>query len=226
MRKINKYINLFFGIIKWPVGILMLLAIVPAFQADFLLISKFTTKEILLGFFLPFAVTVVFFLIMPGLSGSFLTITEHELTHMFFAVLTLHKPKALEVNQDSGGSFSFIGEGNWLIALGPYFFPTFTFFLMIGMSIYQAIYHTLPDFHLILFGIFIGYHFIVTIFEIHPKQTDFIVAGPFFTICFLPGINLLIYGALYAYILKGWIGIPMYGQLVIQRAMLILDKLF
>lgn len=217
MFKINKYINRFLGVIKWPVAFLMLVLIVPTFQADFYLISKYTNVEILMGFFLPFIVTVIFFLVMPGLSGSFLTITEHELTHMFFAVLTLHKPKALDINQDEGGSFSFEGEGNWLIALAPYFFPTFTFFLMIGMSIYQSIYQTLPDFYLILFGIFIGYHFIVTIFEIHPQQTDFLVAGPIFTICFLPGINLIIYGMLFAYLLKGWTGILMYFQLVLQK---------
>ena len=217
MFKINKQINRFLGLIKWPIGILMVALIVPAFQADFYLFDKYTDKEILLEFFFPFGATVIFFLIMPGLSGSFLTITEHELTHMLFAVLTFHKPRALDVNQGTGGSFSFEGEGNWLIALAPYFFPTFTFFLMIGVSVYQAIYHTLPDFYLILFGIFIGYHFIVTLFEIHPEQTDFVVAGPIFTICFLPGINLLIYGMLFAYLLKGWEGIPMYYYLLAQK---------
>lgn len=217
MLKINKQINRFLGLIKWPIGILMVALIVPAFQADFYLFNKYTDKEILLEFFFPFGATIIFFLITPGLSGSFLTITEHELTHMLFAVLTLHKPRALDVNQGVGGSFSFEGEGNWLIALAPYFFPTFTFFLMIGVSVYQAIYHTLPDFYLILFGIFIGYHFIVTLFEIHPEQTDFVVAGPIFTICFLPGINLLIYGMLFAYLLKGWEGIPMYYYLLAQK---------
>ncbi len=226
IRNINRRINWVIGLMKWPMAILMLFAIVPAFQTDFILIRDETTQKIFMEFFLPFIATVVFFLIMPGLSGSFLTITEHELTHMLFAVLTLHKPKELEVNQDRGGSFSFIGEGNWLIALAPYFFPTFTFVLMIGVSIYEAIYHKLPDFHLILFGIFIGYHFIVTLFEIHPKQTDFIVAGPIFTICFLPGINLLMYGALFAYILRGWEGIPMYGRFVIHSATKIIQNLF
>ena len=70
---------------------------------------------------------------------------------MLFAVATLHKPKGLDVEQGSGGSFSFMGEGNWLIALAPYFFPTFTFVLMIGISIYQAFYGIQPDFYLILF---------------------------------------------------------------------------
>ena len=217
MAKLNRKINKFFRIMKWPVAVLMLLILVPAFQADFDIIRSMMNKAMLLEFFLPFVATVFFFLIMPGLSGSFFTIMEHELTHMLFAVLTFHKPKGLDVRQDEGGSFSFIGEGNWLIALAPYFFPTFTFILMIGMTVYQQFSPKLPDFYLILFGIFLGYHFIVTLFEIHPKQTDFIVAGPMFTICFIPGINLLIYGMFFAWLLKGWAGIPLYYQLVWQK---------
>ena len=74
----------------------------------------------------------------------------------------------------------------------------------------MAIYGKLPDYYLVLFGIFIGYHLIVTLFEIHPKQTDFEVAGPIFSICFIPGANLLIYGMLFAYLQKGWLGMLAY----------------
>lgn len=219
---INNYINWILGILKWPIAVLMLLLIVPAFQTDMALISHGTTSKILWEFFLPFGVTVLFFLIMPGLSGSFFVIAEHELTHMLFAVLTLHKPKALEFNQDEGGSFSFVGAGNWLIALAPYFFPTFTFFLLIGLQIYQGIYQTQPTFYYMILGIFIGYHFITTLFEIHPKQTDFIVAGPIFSICFIPTANLLVYGLLFAYLLKGGAGIPAYFHLLLQQIKLFL----
>ncbi len=210
MNKISLIIDRVIDFLKWPVGILMLLVIVPAFQLDCMLIKKMMNMQYLLNFFLPFAAVVIFFLIMPSLSGSFFAIVEHELTHMLFAVLTLHKPKGLDINQDVGGSFSFVGKGNWLIALAPYFFPTFTFVLMAGLVGYVAIYGKLPDYHLILFGIFIGYHFIVTLFEIHPKQTDFEVAGPIFSICFIPGSNLLIYGMLFAYLQKGWLGMAAY----------------
>lgn len=217
MRKLNNKINKVIEWLKWPVGIALLLVIVPAFQTDMMLAKKMMTAKYLWSFFLPFAVTAIFFLIMPALSGSFFAIAEHELTHMLFAVLTLHKPKGLEINQDHGGSFSFEGKGNWLVALAPYFFPTFTFALMIGLAIYEKIYGKMPPYQLILFGIFTGYHFIVTLFEIHPKQTDFEVAGPIFTICFIPGANLLVYGMLFAYLLKGWTGIQAYYVMLWQR---------
>ncbi|MBR4932151.1 MAG: hypothetical protein IKZ02_03900 [Alphaproteobacteria bacterium] len=217
MKKISQKINWFLGLIKWPIAVLMLVALVPAFQADWLLIEKSMTAKMLWEFYLPFGVTILFFLIMPDLSGSFFTIAEHELTHMLFAVLTFHKPKGLDIEQGVGGYFSFEGEGNWLVALAPYFFPTFTVALMLGFGMYQQFEPKLPDYWLILFGIFIGYHFIVTLFEIHPKQTDFIVAGPVFTICFIPTANLLMYGMLLAYVLKGWAGIPAYFQLIFQQ---------
>ena len=100
---------------------------IPSFYADLIAIQKLTNADVLLVFFLPFGATAVLFLFMPMLAGSFFAIMEHELTHMLFAVLTFHKPRGLDVNQDVGGSFSFEGKGNWLIALAPYFFPTFLF---------------------------------------------------------------------------------------------------
>lgn len=219
MRKLNNQINKLIELLKWPVGIVMLLILVPAFQTDMMLAKKMMTARYLMEFFLPFGVAAIFFLVMPALSGSFFAIAEHELTHMLFAVLTLHKPKGLDIDQDRGGSFSFEGKGNWLVALAPYFFPTFTFFLMIGLVIYERLYGKMPPYQLILFGIFTGYHFIVTLFEIHPKQTDFEVAGPVFSICFIPGANLLIYGMLFAYLLKGWGGIQSYYVMLWHRCL-------
>lgn len=210
MSKISSRLDDFINLLKYPAGIFMLLILVPSFQLDFLLAQKMMNMTYLLHFFLPFAAVVLFFLFMPSLSGSFFAITEHELTHMLFAVLTFHRPKSLDIDQDVGGSFSFIGKGNWLIALSPYFFPTFTFILMLGLIVYEQIYGKPPSYRLILFGIFVGYNFIATLLEIHPKQTDFAVAGPVFSICFIPGANLLIYGMLFAYLQKGWWGMAAY----------------
>ena len=163
------------------------------------------------------------FLFIPTLAGSFFAIMEHELTHMLFAVLTFHKPKALDVNQDVGGSFSFEGKGNWLIALAPYFFPTFWFFIVLLVPIYQSITGHLPEFYLSLLGVFLGYNFIVTCLSIHPKQTDFKVAGYPFTICFLPGISFLKYGLVFCYSVKGWVGVEAYFNLLLQRTELFLQ---
>ena len=162
MKSISHLFNLFFNFIKWPVAVMMLILFVPAFYADLIAIQKLTNADVLIEFFLPFGATAVLFLFMPMLAGSFFAIMEHELTHMLFAVLTFHKPKGLDVNQDVGGSFSFEGKGNWLIALAPYFFPTFWFFIVLLMPIYKAVTGALPEFYISLLGVFLGYNFIVT----------------------------------------------------------------
>lgn len=225
MKTINRMINLFLALIKWPIALLMLLFLFPAFFSDMLLMKELTNIDVALQFFLPFAATVFLFLLIPGMAGSFLAIAEHELTHMLFAVLTFHKPKGLDINQDVGGSFSFIGEGNWLIALAPYFFPTFTVVIMLGTPIYLMFYPTLPSFYLMLLGVFIGYHFISTLLSIHPKQTDFQVAGYFFTIFFLPGINLIVYGLLFCFAVKGSNGVSLYLNTLFHQTNIVIQKL-
>lgn len=225
MKTINHLINFLLALIKWPIALLMLVLLVPAFLSDIILIREYLTSSILFQFFLPFTATVFLFLLIPGLAGSFLAIAEHELTHMLFAVLTFHKPKGLDINQDVGGSFSFVGEGNWLIALAPYFFPTFTFIVMIGAPLYLLFFEKLPSFYLTLLGVLIGYHFISSLLSIHPKQTDFKVAGYIFTICFLPGINLIVYGILFCFVIRDWSGISLYFNMLGYQTSLFLQKL-
>lgn len=220
MKTINRAVNAFLSFIKWPVAVLMVIFLVPAFLSDMIFIKGYTTTTVLTQFFLPFAAMIFLFLLIPGLVGSFFAIAEHELTHMLFAVLTLHKPKGLDLNQDIGGSFSFIGKGNWLIALAPYFFPTFTFIIMIGTPIYLSFYSKLPSFYTTLLGVLIGYHFISTLLSVHPKQTDFKVAGYVFTICFLPGINLIVYGMLFCFVVRDWAGIPLYWDVLLKQTSL------
>ena len=209
-------INWFLGLIKWPLAILMLLMIVPSVQTIEVVILQGVNSYVMVWFALPFIITSIVFFMLPFLSGSFLAIMEHELTHMLFAILTGHKPVDLEVNQNKGGYLSFQGEGNWLIALAPYFFPTFAFVVMLASLVYMGMDKPLPDLYWAVFGVMSGYHLASTILEIHPKQTDFKVAGYIFTISFLPGINLIVYGLLLAYACAGWVGIPRFLSLLIQ----------
>ncbi len=203
-------INWFLAMIKWPLALLMVLMIVPAALSISHVLTTHLSQYIILWFALPFIVTSVGFFMLPFLSGSFLAIMEHELTHMLFAVLTGHKPVDLEVNQNKGGYFSFQGQGNWLIALAPYFFPTFAFVVMLASLAYMGLDKPLPDVYWAVFGVMCGYHLASTILEIHPQQTDFKMAGYLFTILFLPGVNLVMYGLLVSYACLGWQGLPVF----------------
>ena len=209
--------NGFLALVKWPLALLMILMIWPAIQSIEAVISQGVNAYVMLWFALPFIATSVVFFMLPFLGGSFLAIMEHELTHMLFAILTGHKPVDLEVNQNKGGYLAFQGESNWLIALAPYFFPTFAVVIMLASLVYMGMGKPLPDIYWAVFGTMCGYHLVSTILEIHPKQTDFKSAGYVFTIAFLPGINLVVYGILLAYACAGWSGIPAFMSLLMQN---------
>ena len=48
---------------------------------------------------------------------------EHEITHALFAIVTFHRVTGLRATAFRGGQVRFVGEGNWLITVAPYFFP-------------------------------------------------------------------------------------------------------
>lgn len=207
-------INWFLALIKWPLALLMVLIVVPTAKSIGYVMSQYLTEYVVLWFAVPFVVISVLWLFMPFLSGTFLAIMEHELTHMLFAILTGHKPVDLEVNQNKGGYLSFKGRGNWLIALAPYFFPTFAFVVMLASLVYFALDKPLPDLYWAVFGVMCGYHLASTILEIHPQQTDFKSAGYAFTILFLPGANLIVYGLLLSYACLGWQGLSVFMKIL------------
>lgn len=219
-------INTFLGIIKWPLALLMVLFIVPSFMSILEIVTHSLTTEVILWFGLPFLLMGAAWLFVPSMGGSFLAIMEHELTHMVFALLTFHRPVDLDVKQNKGGHFSFQGKGNWLIALAPYFFPTFAVCVMLASFVYFFMGQPLPLVYWSVFGIMVGYHLAATILQIHPGQTDFKQAGYLFTVLFLPGANLIVYGLLFAYACIGWPGIPFYFKLLAYQTGLFVDKIF
>ena len=127
-------LNKFIELLKWPVAIYMLLSL-PAFIQS---ISYFGIGNIptiaLIGGFLAFFIIRGF---MDNDSKTTMEIPAHEMTHAFFALLTLHKVKSLRVNpENDGGAMSFEGPANWLIIIAPYFFPLFGMCVMLGISVY------------------------------------------------------------------------------------------
>ncbi len=218
----QKAINFVLDIIKWPLGVLMLFLILPALRANIVFLEQAVSSFSLLWFFIPMLGTLVFWFAVPGMSGSFLAIFEHEATHMLFAVLTGHTPQSIDVRQDVGGSFLFKGRGNWLIALSPYFFPTFAAIAMAASLLYLYMHNPIPDVYWTVLGVLGGYHIASTLSQIHPGQTDFKVANPLFTLIFLPGANLLTCGVLFAFGTMGWGGIRVFIQTLAEQVLLFL----
>mgnify|MGYP000343410057 FL=1 len=204
-------VDRFIELLKWPVALYMLLSL-PAYIQS-LYYFKFTNLQYVAlfgGFFLFFISRSM----MDSSVKSNMEIVAHEMTHAFFALLTLHKVTGIRVEGDnSGGNMSFEGEGNWLIVIAPYFFPLFGFFYMIAFSVYT---HFAPS-NLILNGIlgfFIGYHLDTVGSQIHEKQTDLPKVSYKFCAMFLPSANLWAVGSMLAFNTRGWAGVSLYLDLI------------
>ena len=204
------FIDRFIELIKWPAAIYMLFSL-PALYKSFYAFNFLTLK------YLAMAVGIIIFYFSKTVAGSSragMQIIAHACTHAFFALLTFHKVTKISIAEDdSGGNMCFKGKGNWLIVIGPYFFPLFCFLCMIGISTYT---HFAPS-NLILNGIlgyFVGYHIDTVVSQIHDKQTDLPKVGYKFCLMFLPGANFWMIGSILAYNSRGWEGIGVYFKLI------------
>ena len=204
---LDKLINL----LKWPVALYLFFSL-PAFikSADFFRFADWRYIALFGGFFL-FFISRSF---MDSSARVSMEVLAHEMTHAFFALLTLHKIKSIRVNPDNdGGSMSFEGEGNWLIIIAPYFFPLFGFAVMIAVSVYT---HYAPS-NLILnmiIGFFIAYHIDTVASQIHEKQTDLPKVSYKFCVMFLPSANIWAVCSMMAFNSRGWNGFWVYQSVI------------
>ena len=219
-------INFILAILKWPLALLMFFLIIPVFKTDMMILYNGLTLDVLGWFFLPLLVMILVWLIIPGLSGSFLSILEHELTHMVFAILTFQSPHDINVQRGVGGNFIYTGKGNWLISLAPYFFPTSSAIVILLGVFYPLMGQVLPSFYWAILGVMTGYHLISTLDEIHLGQTDFKSAGYLFSILFLPGANLCLYGFLLSFACYGFQGFGLFFDLAVEEIILFFKIFF
>ena len=205
-RVINQVIEL----LKWPAALFMLVSLPALFQ------SLAWFKFMQLKYFAMFGGFFIYFISKSMSDASLksnMQILAHELTHAFFALLTFHKVKSIKLAEDdSGGSMSFEGEGNWLIVVAPYFFPLFAFFLMLFVPLLG---HFIPALLInAIIGYLLAYHLDTVASQIHDKQTDFAKVSAKFCWMFLPGANLWVIGFLLAFNSKQWLGVQQYQKLV------------
>ena len=187
-------INAILKLLKWPVALASLLLLPGSLWALFDEVKTIAGAYQQMQYFLigVVAYVVVWWLFFrkPG-SGSVLSTLEHEITHSVFALATLHPVTALKTTWDEGGHMRFRGEGNWLISVSPYFFPTLSVFVMVAMIFVDPAYQHIAAGVL---GATVAYHGTSTWRETHWQQTDLSEVGFPFAFLFLPGANLVSYG--------------------------------
>ncbi len=215
---ISSVLDRFINLLKWPIAIYMVVCLPALFSSfKYFELTNLKTITLICGLIcFIFAKTM-----MDASVKTSMQIIAHEFTHAFFAFITFHKVKHIRLNPDeSGGEMGFIGDGNWLIVIAPYFFPIFVIvFILITFLFKQNII-----FNGIL-GYFVGYHIDTVASQIHEKQTDLPKVGYPFCFCFLPGANLWIIGLILAYNAAGLKGISSYYSFINHLNVLYFNQL-
>jgi hypothetical protein len=215
IRTIRKTLNKIIELFKWPFATASLLVLVPSIYSIKQYYIHYANKNVFYYFAIGFGIYLISRLIMMGRARSrtYPEILTHEITHSLFALLTFHKVTDIESSWGGGGRMSFIGEGNWLIAISPYFFPLLCSGVIVTGELFLSNYLGLSSIALIM-GIFLAYHISSIIVETHSEQTDLKKVGWGFTFAFIPGANLFMIGLCFAYADNGLKGMNMFVKMI------------
>lgn len=217
----NIWIDRLINWLKWPAAVVALTLLPGAAIAMVELLVKMITHPLpllpfLCGFFFYGFAWWAFF--RRWRLTFFLTL-EHELTHALFAIATFHRVTGMRATLFRGGHVRFVGTGNWLITVAPYFFPTLSLLLLVPALILPGFLANAANF---LIGGSVAYHLTSTLHETHPGQTDLQQTGMLFCLFFLPSANLVMFGILLGYVSGGWAGSAHFVGSIWERTMGIL----
>jgi hypothetical protein len=134
--------------------------------------------------------------------GLWLMRAEHEATHLLFAVLTGHPIVGWSRQSRQGSYIRFLGHGNWLIQIAPYFFPTAAVVLWLVALLIP--FGSLLGLTSLALGFATGFHVVSTWREIYRDRDELLALSSRFCWLFLPSANLLMLGGLIAYSQDGF----------------------
>jgi len=120
----------------------------------------------------------------------------HELTHAFAGILSGAKIKKFKAGKNSGSVV--LTKDNVWITLAPYFFPLYTFavivvYLMLGWFVNIK---PLYPYFLFLIGFTVAFHIALTVYIIGIGQPDLKVYGVFFSYVLIIFVNILVFSLL------------------------------
>ena len=116
----------------------------------------------------------------------------HEMTHAIWGLLFFARPSDIHVSVE-GGSVT-LTKSNMLITLAPYFFPFYTFVVIIAALITYAFLRPLPCLPLWLFliGFTWAFHILFTLQTLTERQPDIKLYGRIFSWTFILIANIAI----------------------------------
>lgn len=133
--------------------------------------------------------------------SRFWLIFGHEFTHLIFALLMFRRPGAFVVESNIGGYIGYHRSGNFLIAPAPYFFPTFTVFLLL---LKPAVNNWYYNYYQFIMGLSFGFHAVMTARYARPWQPDFQETGAFFGFTFVLLMNIICTTVIFVVLMENW----------------------
>ena len=127
MKSLTNMFNEILNLLKYPLALLFLLLLYELFHVlygylEYMYMNQTLYSDLFMGMFLYM---VSWLIIFRNIHGNWFLVIEHELTHTLFALFTFHRIVDLRVTDIGGGYVSYVGTGNWLILIAPYFFNIF-----------------------------------------------------------------------------------------------------
>ncbi|MDR3256077.1 MAG: hypothetical protein LBT18_00205 [Endomicrobium sp.] len=122
----------------------------------------------------------------------------HELSHAIAGILSGAKIKKFNVGQESGKVV--LTKDNIWITLAPYFFPIYTFAIIV-IYIFLGWFLDITQFYeyfLFLVGFSIAFHVALTIYILSIEQPDLKVYGAFFSYVVIFAVNIVVFTLLAA----------------------------
>ena len=115
----------------------------------------------------------------------------HELTHALWGLLFGARPSSLRVGE--GGGSVRLTKSNMLITLAPYFFPFYTFVVVVCALVTAAFVRPLPFLPLWMFlvGFTWAFHVLFTLETLGQRQPDVTLYGRIFSWTFIFIVNVL-----------------------------------
>ena len=207
----SRLLDFILELFKWPVALLAIVFLPALVQA----IHYFSFNNMhFLAFLIGCGIYLLLKIVASVRSSASMQILAHEFTHAFFAILTFHRVVHLHLNPDeSGGAMGFKGKGNWLIVMGPYFFPLFLFFMILGITFYSDRLFGGYWINAIL-GYFFAYHVESIAVQVHGEQPDFKEVGFPFCWMFLPAANIFVCSIILAFNNGGWVNVKRYLKII------------
>jgi hypothetical protein len=152
------------------------------------------------GIYMPFWAGVLCYIIFQALFYKPMRtyVFGHELTHAVAGVLSGARIKKFKVSQTSGSVV--LTKDNVWITLAPYFFPLYTFiiivlYIMLGWIADIKLFYS---YFLFAAGLSIAFHIALTVYILSIGQPDLKVYGVFFSYVFIIAVNVVVFSVLAA----------------------------